>query len=248
MALQVLPPPDSPQSTQLFFSWMSLSKYSAYTLGLFPPQGLCTCHSTAWNIPPPRCSLMTGSFNPTGLRLNLYFFPQKGLSFLTTLSKRSSLETLLYPISLPQSPLLLLLLLFIHSVMPDSLRPHGLQHTRFPFPPLSSRVRSRSCPLSQWCHPTISSSVVPFTSRLQSSPALGSFFNESALRIKWPKYWSSTFSISPSSEYSGLISFWIDWFDLLAVQGTLKSLLQHHRSVPLRRFKFILLMVANWTV
>ena len=56
------------------------------------------------------------------------------------------------------------------------------------------------------------------------------FFNESALRIRWPKYWSFSFSISPSNEYSGLISFRIDWFDLLAVQGTLKSLLQHHSS------------------
>ena len=59
-------------------------------------------------------------------------------------------------------------------------------------------------------------------------PSIRVFSNESALRIRWPEYWS--FSISPSSEYSGLISFWIDWFDLLAVQGTLKSFLQHHNS------------------
>ena len=77
-----------------------------------------------------------------------------------------------------------------------------------------------------WCHPTVSSSVVPF-SHLQSFPASGSF-PESVLRIRWPKYWS--FSVSPSNEYSGLISFRIDWFDLLAVQETLKSLLQHHSS------------------
>ena len=57
-----------------------------------------------------------------------------------------------------------------------------------------------------------------------------SLFNESALHIRWPKYWSFSFSISPSNEYSGLISFRIDWFDLLAVQGTLRSLLQHHSS------------------
>ena len=61
-------------------------------------------------------------------------------------------------------------------------------------------------------------------------PSIGVFLNESALRIRWPKYWSFSFSISPSSEYSGLISFRMDWFDLLAVQGTLKSLLQHHSS------------------
>ena len=76
---------------------------------------------------------------------------------------------------------------------------------------------------------TISSSVVPFSSHLQSFPVSGSFLNELALRISWPKYWSFSFSISPSSEYSGLISFRTDWFDL-AVQGALKSLLQHHSS------------------
>ena len=82
-------------------------------------------------------------------------------------------------------------------------------------------------PLSQWCHPTISSSVVSFC--LLSFPALD-FSDESALRIRWPKYWNFSFNISPSSEYSGLISFRIDWFELLIVQGTLKSLLQYHSS------------------
>ena len=61
-------------------------------------------------------------------------------------------------------------------------------------------------------------------------PSIRVFSNESALCIRWPKYWSFSFSISPSNEHSGLISFRIDWFDLLAVQGTLKSLLQHHNS------------------
>ena len=61
-------------------------------------------------------------------------------------------------------------------------------------------------------------------------PSIKVFSNDSVLRIRWPKYWSFRFSINPSSEYSGLISFMIDWFDLLAVQGTLKSLLQHHSS------------------
>ena len=75
-----------------------------------------------------------------------------------------------------------------------------------------------SCPMSHWCHPTISSCVIPFSSCLQSLPALESS-SESALRIRWPKYWSFSFSISPSSEYSRLISFRIDWFDLHAVQG-----------------------------
>ena len=84
--------------------------------------------------------------------------------------------------------------------------------------------------LSQWCHPTISSSVIPFSSCLQSFPASGSFLIESALRIRWPKYWSFSFSISPSDEYSGLIFFRMDRFDLLPIQRTLKSLLQHHSS------------------
>ena len=85
-------------------------------------------------------------------------------------------------------------------------------------------------PLSQWCHPTISSSVVSFSSHLQCFPAIRVFSNESILRIRWPKYWSFSFSISPSNKYSGLISLRMDWFDLLAAQGTLKSLLQHHSS------------------
>ena len=99
-----------------------------------------------------------------------------------------------------------------------------------PCPSATSGVHSNSC-LSLWCHPTISSSVVPFSFRLQSSPASGSF-QESLLHIRWPKDWSFSFNISPSNEYSGLISFRMDWLDLLAGQGTLKSLLQHHSSKP----------------
>ena len=121
------------------------------------------------------------------------------------------------------------LLLFSHSVVSDSLWPHGLQHTRLPCPSPSPGACSNSCPLSRQCHPTISFSVIPF-SCLQSFPASGSFLNESALCIRWWKYWSFSFSLSPSNEYSELISFRIDWLDLLTVQGTLKSLLQHHNS------------------
>ena len=83
---------------------------------------------------------------------------------------------------------------------------------------------------SQCCHPTISSSVIPFSSCPQSLPESGSFSNESTLRMRWPKYWNFSFSISPSIEGSGLISFRIDWLDLLAVLGTLRSLLQYHSS------------------
>ena len=89
---------------------------------------------------------------------------------------------------------------------------------------------ANSCPLNWWCRPIISSSVVPFSSRLQSSPTIRVFSNKSVLCIRWPKYWSFSFNISPSHEYSGLIFFRMDWLDLLAVQGTLKNLLQHHNS------------------
>ena len=104
---------------------------------------------------------------------------------------------------------------------------HGLQHTRAPCSSPSPRPCSNSCPLSQWCHPTISFSVVPFPSCLQSF-SIKVFSNESVLHIRLTKYWSFRISISPSSEYSGLISFRIDWFDPLAAQASLKSLLQHH--------------------
>ena len=114
--------------------------------------------------------------------------------------------------------------------MSNSLQPHGLQHARPPCPSPTPGVYSNSCPLSQWCHPAISSSVVPFSSCPQSFPASGSFSNESALCIRWPKYWSFSFNISPSNQHPGLISFRMDWLDLLAVQGTLKSLLQYHSS------------------
>ena len=90
-------------------------------------------------------------------------------------------------------------------------------------------VHSDSCPSSPWCHPAISSSVVPFSSCPQSLPESESS-NESTLCMTWPKYWSFSFSIIPSKEIPGLISFRMDWLNLLAVQGTLKSLLQHHSS------------------
>ena len=116
------------------------------------------------------------------------------------------------------------------SVVSDSLRPHGPQHTRPPCPSPTPRVCSNSCPFSWWCHPTISSSVVPLLLPPSIFPSIRVFSNESVLRIRWLKYWSFSFIISPSNEYSGLTSFRIDWFDLFAVQGTLNSLLQHHSS------------------
>ena len=111
---------------------------------------------------------------------------------------------------------------FSNSVVSDSLRPHESQHTRPPCPSPSPGVHSNSRPSSQWCHPAISSSVVPFSSCPQSLPASESF-PMSQLCMRWPKYWSFSFSIIPSKEHPGLISFRMDWLDLLAVQGTLKS-------------------------
>ena len=112
--------------------------------------------------------------------------------------------------------------------MSDSLWPHGLQHNRFPGPSQTPRVCSNSCPLSWYAHSTISS-VIPFSSCLQLSQHQGPL-QRVTLHIRWPKYWSFSFSISPSNEYSGLVSFRTDWLDFLSVQGTLKSLLQHHSS------------------
>ena len=128
--------------------------------------------------------------------------------------------------------------------MSDSLRPHGLQHIRLPSPSPTSGPCSNSCPLSQWCHPTISYSVVPFSSCLQSFPASG-FFPVSHFFTSGGQSVGSL-SISPSNEYSGLISFMVDWFDL-AVQGTLKSLLQHHNSKAsvLRCSPFIMVLLSH---
>ena len=113
--------------------------------------------------------------------------------------------------------------------MSDSLRPHESQHARPPCPSQTPGVYSNSCPSSQWCHPAISSSVIPFSSCPQSLPASGSF-PMNHLQVRWPNYWSFSFSISPSNELPGLISVRMEWLDILAVQGTFKSLLQHHSS------------------
>ena len=90
--------------------------------------------------------------------------------------------------------------------MSDSLWPHESQHARPPCPSPTPGVHSNSCPSSQWCHPAISPSVVPFSSCPQSLTA-SVFSNESTLHMRWPKYWSFSFSISPSKEHPGLISF-----------------------------------------
>ena len=139
------------------------------------------------------------------------------ISSKTDLSNKHTLKTTCHSVQ------------FSHSVLYDSLQLQGLQHARLPCLSPTPGAYSNSCPSCWWCHPTISSSVVPFSSRLQTS-SIRVFPNESVLHIRWPKYWSFSFSISPSNDYAGLISFRMDWLDLLAVQGALKSLLQHHSS------------------
>ena len=119
---------------------------------------------------------------------------------------------------------------FSHSVVSDSLRPHESQHARPPCPSPTPGVHPNSSPSSRvmpsshliLCRPLLLLAPIP--------PRISVFSNESTLRMRWPKYWSFSFSISPSNEHSGLVSFRMDWLDLLAVQGTLKSLLQHHSS------------------
>ena len=120
---------------------------------------------------------------------------------------------------------------FSRSVVSNLLQPHGLQHTR---PPSLSITNSRSLlklksikSVMPSNHLTLSCPLLLLPSIF---PSIRVFSNESALYIRWPKYWSFSFNISPSNEYSGPVSFRMDWLDLLAVQGTLKSLLQHHSS------------------
>ena len=118
---------------------------------------------------------------------------------------------------------------FSRSVVSDSLRPHESQHARPPCPSPTPGVHSKSRPSSQWCHPAISSSVIPFSSCPQSLPASESFPMSQPFAWRGQSPGVSALA-SFLREYPGLISFRMDWLDLLAVQGTLKSLLQHHSS------------------
>ena len=115
--------------------------------------------------------------------------------------------------------------------MSDSLQPHESQHARPPCPSPTPWLYPNPCPLSRWCHLAIL--CRPLLLLPSIFPSIKVFSIESVLLIRWPKYWNFSFSISPSNEYLGLISFRMDWLDLLAVQGTLKSLLQHHSSKAL---------------
>ena len=113
---------------------------------------------------------------------------------------------------------------FSCSVVSDSLWPHESQHARPPCPSPTLRVYPNPCPLSRWCHPTISSSVIPLSSCPQSSPASGSFQMSQLFAS------GGQGRVSASTSVLLMICFMMDWMDLLAVQGTLKSLLQHHSS------------------
>ena len=133
---------------------------------------------------------------------------------------------------------------FSPSVVFDPLRPYGMQHARPPCPSPTPRVYSNSCPVMPSNHLIL---CCPLLLPPSIFPSIRVFSNESALRIRWPKYWSFSFNISPSNEYSRLISFRMDWLDLLAVQGALKSLLQHHSSEAfvLRRSAFFIVQLSH---
>ena len=131
--------------------------------------------------------------------------------------------------------------------MSDSLRPHELQHARPSCPITNSQSSPKPMSIESvmpsshliLCHPLL---LLP-----SIFPSIRVFSNESALRMRWPKYWSFSLNISPTSERPGLISFRMDWLDLLAVQGTLKSLLQHHSSKAsiLRHSAFFIVQLSH---
>ena len=134
-----------------------------------------------------------------------------------------------------------------HSVVSDSLRPHESQHARPPCPPSTPEVYIKPMSIESvmpsnhliLCHPLL---LLP-----SIFPSIRVFSNESALHIRWPKYWSFSFNISLSNEHPGLISFRMDWLDLLEVQGTLKNLLQHHSSKGsiLRHSAFFIVQLSH---
>ena len=134
---------------------------------------------------------------------------------------------------------------FSLSVISASLWPHELQFTRPPCPSPTPGLYLNSCSLSQWCHLTIL--CHPLLLLPSILPNITVFSNESAFRIRWPKYWSFSFNIRLSNEHPGMISFRMDWLNFRAVQGTLKSLFQHHSSKAstLQRSAFLIVQISN---
>ena len=132
---------------------------------------------------------------------------------------------------------------FSRSVVSGSLRPHGLQHVRPPCPSPIPGVYSNSCPLSWWCHPTISSSVIPFSSRLQSFPASGSFPMSQLFTSGGQSIGSFSFKIGPSNEHSGLFSFRMDWLDLLLFKG----LSRVFSNTTVQKHQFFCIQLSLWS-
>ena len=157
-----------------------------------------------------------------------FFAKRKTVPMMLKMNKIQIHLILKFPLS--GSPVQFSSVQFSRSVLPDSLRHHESQHARSPCPLPTPEVHSDSHPSIQWCHPAISSSVVPFSSCPQSLPESESFPMSQLFAWGSQKYWSLSFSIISSKEIPGLISFRMNWLHLLAVQGTLKSLLQHHSS------------------
>ena len=200
-----------PRSKRLLISWLQ----SPFAVILEPPKikSVTISSSICHEVMGPDAMILVFwmlSFKPT--------FSLSSFTFIKRLSSSSSLSA----ISSVQ---------FSRSVVSDSLQPRESQHAKPPCPSPTPRVHSGSHPSSQWCHPAISSSVDPFSCP-QPLPASESFLM-SQLCMRWPKYWDFSFSIIPSKEYPELI-FKMDWLDLLAVQGTLKSLIPptpHFKSI-----------------
>ena len=224
----------------------------------FLPQHLCTVVPSAWNIllldtmwPDPSlleasvqslycCEIRLGPSHMTATPCSV--FPS-----LTTQSAQFFSKILLHFL-VCASPAPKTQLLLSCSVVSDSFRAHELQHARLPCPSQSLGVCSNSCPLASMIPSNHLILCCPFL-LLPSSvfPSISVFSNESALHTRWPKYWSFSFSSSLSNEYTELISFRSDWFDLLAVHGTLKSLIQHHSSKAsvLRHSVFLMVELSH---
>ena len=132
---------------------------------------------------------------------------------------------------------------FSRLIMSDSLWPHEFQHARLPCPSSTPRACSNSCPSNKWCHPTISFSVIPFSSCLQSFPASRVFSSESVLHIRLPKYWSFSFSNHPSNENSGLISLGLTgWISLQS-----KELSRVFSNITVQNHQFFGVQLSLWS-
>ena len=138
-----------------------------------------------------------------------------------------------FPLEGRQEVLIIVQFSSVTQLCPTLWDPMDCSTARLPCPSPTPGGYSNSCSSSWWCHPTILSSVVPFSSQSSIFPSIRGFSNESALCNRWPKYWSFSFNTSPSNEHLGLIAFSMNWLGLLAVQETLKSLLQRHSSKAL---------------